>query len=329
VLVIGYVRVSSVEQEEGFGPEIQEAAIRDYCRGKSLPDPEIVCESKSGESLLSRHEIKLILVRAEEAREQGIEAHIIFYKLDRLAREVTDQESVVARALSRGFRLHSTMNAEADTLNPAYAGDAMRVAIRQFFGIVNQLERATIQMRLDGGLHAKAKTGGSTGGRLPTGYMAVNKQIVIDPVEAEAVARVFALDATGIDLVGICVIVAREFPAVCGHWKKGFVSRLLKRRKLYQHGLYRTRLGVEEKPCPELIIFHPERPQQAPRPTGRIPWDELPEEIPMMMATLLLHETEGWVKRYVEAHGVTVTWKKGRMLLPKSAVVLMAEGKGS
>lgn len=326
MLVLGYIRVSSIEQEQGFGPEIQESAIREYCSANELVEPEIVHESKSGESLLSRHEVKVALNRVEMARESGQEAHLVFYKLDRLARDVLDQETVVGRALSKGFRLHSTFSAEADTLNPAYAGDPMRVAIRQFFGIYNQLERATIQLRLDGGLHLKAKSGASTGGRMPFGYWSLNNEIAVEPTEAAAVRRAFELADRGVDLVGSLSLIVHEFPDLCGHWQKGFLWRVLQRRDLYQHGLYKTRLGVVPTSRPELVIYRPVEGVPVGVPVIReVNWAKVREPVQVLTLSLLCGATESWIKRLVSDRRLAAKWSKGRMQFDKATAQQVAQ----
>ncbi len=326
MLVFGYIRVSSIEQEQGFGQDVQENAVLDYCEAQNLAEPELIYESKSGESLLSRHEIKLVLARAEAARDKGEEVHIVSFKLDRLARDVIDQETMVGRALSKGFRLHSTFSAENDTLNPAYAGDPMRVAIRQFFGIYNQLERATIQLRLDGGLHLKAKEGGSTGGRMPFGYWAVNKEIVIEPSEAQVVQRAFEMHDSGVDLVGSLVVLQHEFPKMCGHWKKSFLWRLLKRRDLYQHGLYRTRLGVQATKQLGLIVYTPRPgvPIVAAR-VQRVDWASTPDPMHILTLSLLCGASEMWIKRQVNDRKLAARWNKGKLLLDREIAQQIAQ----
>jgi DNA invertase Pin-like site-specific DNA recombinase len=323
VLVLGYVRVSTIEQESGFGPEVQTRAIQEFCQQNGLSSPEIICESMSGESLLARHEIKQVLARVEQAQESGTPAHVVFYRLDRLARDLIDQESVVVRSMRSGFRMHSTMPAEADTLNPAMVGDPMRTAIRQFFGIFNQLEKATIQMRLEGGLFAKARTGGSTGGRLPFGYYASNQDIAVHPQEAPAVRRAFALHTQGLDLASIAAVLAREFPEQCGHWSKSFVKRVLDRKDLYVHGHYRTRVGVEAVRRPELVIVSEDEYQRAlkgdvswapmPMVAGEINWDQVPNPVAVPTLSLLISQSTAWVQRMVTEKGLGATWRGSRM----------------
>ena len=243
--VVGYVRVSSTEQEHGYGPEVQERAIRDYSLHKKLDGLSIVRETGSGESIVGRVEFNQVIKQAEVAQASGMQAYVVFHKLDRLARDLMDQEVVVARALKSGFRLVSTMSAEADVLDPAYAGDAARVLIRQVFGLFNQFERATIQARLDSGLAMKAQRGESTGGRMPFGYRAEHGDIRVDPRAAEAVRRAFQMRSQDLDLSSMLAVLGREFPDLCGHWNKTMLHRVLRRGALYCLGEYRTRLGVE------------------------------------------------------------------------------------
>ncbi len=324
MLVLGYVRVSSVEQEQGFGPDVQADAIRAHASSVDLPEPELVYESISGESLAARVELRHILRRAQEAQEQGIEAHVILYRLDRLARNLADQEIVVGFAMKHGFRLHSTYSAESDTLNPAYAGDPMRVLIRQIFGAFAQLERTTIQGRLDSGLAAKAKVGGSTGGRPPFGYISRDTDLIIDPEAAPIVIRVFELASNGLDQASIAGICAREFPFRCSGWGKWNIARMLKRRRLYGHGLYRSRAGVTEVSRPELRIL-PESSRRAVTPTisGEVAWTRFSDPIPATTVCLLVDRPLAWVQKRVSEQGFSVTWIKGRLMMARDDARLL------
>lgn len=319
MLVIGYVRVSSIEQESGHGPDVQRAAVRAYCLANNLGEPEIVEESASAESLSGRKEMLSILARARSAQESGEQAHVVFRSSDRLARDLMDQEGAVGDAFARGYRLHSTLSHEADLFHPAYAGDPMRVAIRQFFGIFNQLDKAIIQQRLDGGLYMKASKGGSTGGRYPFGYRGVNGDIVIDDVEAPAVRRAFAAHATGLDLGSIASMCAREFSELCGHWTKSAVKRLLDRSALYVRGMYRSRLGVEEIYHPELRIVEQKdlaEPHTTAPNDDPLDWDCIEDPVPLYSLALLLGAPIPWCQHTATGLGIHVVWRKQRMLIP-------------
>lgn len=327
MLILGYVRVSSIEQEQGFGPEVQEEAIRAHAaslgRGDT-PTVEIVHESVSAESIVARVELKQMLYRAKDAQAQGTETHIIMYRLDRLARNLTDQETVVGFALKHGFRLHSTFAAESETLDPAYAGDPMRVLIRQVFGAFAQLDRANIQARLDGGLAAKAKTGGATGGRTPFGYMSRDTDIIVDRDAAPIVVRVFELSRQGLDQASIAAICAREFPSRCASWGKCNISRMLKRRRLYGHGLYKSRAGVNEVERRELRIL-PEREgvTAVANVGGPVDWARFPDPIAAGTISMLINRPYAWIQKHVSAQAFSVQWLKGRMLLKRDDARLL------
>jgi DNA invertase Pin-like site-specific DNA recombinase len=321
MLVLGYVRVSTIDQEKGYGKDVQEGAVREYAKAHNFPDIEIIEESASGESLVKRKELRQIIVRAKAARAEGDEVHVIFYKLDRLSRLLTDQEAVVMQALEYGYRLHSTYSAEDDCLDPAYAGDPMRTAIRQVLGAFSQLDRATVQGRMDSGLHEKAKTGGSTGGRTPFGYLSSNQELIINELQRPAVVRLFQLKERGIDLAGTASVLAREFPKECGHWTKTHTMRALRRRDLYQHGIYRSRVGVDAVKRPELIILPTDfsNVKAPPKREGPIDWDTVADPVSINTLALLLRETPAAIQRRVTDNGIQVSWLKGRMMIPHAS----------
>ena len=335
MLVLGYVRVSTIEQEQGFGQEVQEEAIRAHCAVNGLDEPEIVRESKSGESLLDREEIKDVILRAETAQGAGDTAHVVFYRLDRLSRDLIDQEVTVGRAMRSGFRLHSTFASEQDTLNPAFMGDPTRTLIRQVFGIFNQFEKANIQMRLDGGLRAKGKTGGSTGGRMPFGYWASNADIIVHPQEAPAVRRCFALVGQGIDMASVAVVLGREFPEQCAHWQKSYISRVIDRKDLYVFGLYRPRGAAQAVHRPELVIVQPTEYELAVRgdaswappvasPKGTIDWSKLPDPLPVEAMASLLGRNSVEIRAAAVIHSIPILWERGKPKLTKQGARKLA-----
>lgn len=317
--VFGYIRVSSIEQEGGFGPEVQEKAVRAYCAAKGFTDLVLVHESASAESLISRKEIIALLGTAKDLAAAGEEVHIVFRSSDRLARSLTDQESVVATSFSVGFRLHSTLSHEAELFDPAYGADPMRTAMRQVFGVFNQLDKAMIQGRLDGGLFAKAETGGSTGGRYPFGYMGVNQEIVPCPEEIPAVKRAFELERAELDLASTAVVLRREYPAVCGGFTKSSVMRLLRRRELYQFGMYRSRVAASAQCRPELIISPPREGDAAPAIVdvqAPIDWTDVPDPVPAYTLAILLARTPEWVRSETQRLALPARIHKNRLILP-------------
>lgn len=317
----GYVRVSSIEQESGYGPEVQTKAIQAFCSRKGWPQPEMVHESVSGESLLDRREIKELVSKAKALQLAGQHAAIIFYRLDRLARNLTDQEALVMQAMQSGFRLYSTQHAEEDVLDPTYMGDPARVMIRQIFGIFNQFERATIQARLDSGLLEKARTGGATGGRTPFGYMPMNQDIVVDPAAAPAVVRLYQLRAGGMGVTDIAAVIAREY-GICSHWKAPHVTRALTRPDLYRHGLYRTRVGGVPVYRPELVIVPSSvgvRPltENSAKRLQQINWERVAPAVNLNWLAINTGLSIGEVQALIKERQLAVQWTKGRVYVGK------------
>lgn len=322
-VVLGYVRVSTIEQERGFGPDVQRAAIERYCEEKDLGSPTIHHESKSGEDLIKRNELHLVLALAESASEEGMEAHVVFYSLDRLTRALVDQEAIVTRCHKMGVRLHSTDPSERDTLDPAFADDPMRVAIRQFFGIIHQLERSIISRRLKGGLRRKGSVGGFCGGRPPFGYRVEQRDLVVDDETAPAVRRVFQLRSAGLELAGIAAVLGREFPQ-CRHWRKQQVRRVLERRELYVRGAYRPRDAEETTVRPELIIVDG-REDAPPQPTAEVDLDTLPDPMSLAGVALVLGASEERLRELISSKGLMVRWRGTKALVPRRTAKRMCD----
>ena len=84
--VVGYIRVSTVEQEEsGLGIEDQEAKIRAYCDLYGLELVELFTDAASGKNL-QRVGLESALGRLADGAAEGL----IVAKLDRLTRSVRD-----------------------------------------------------------------------------------------------------------------------------------------------------------------------------------------------------------------------------------------------
>ena len=113
---------------------------------------------------------------------------ILIERLDRLARDLYVQESIVAELRKHGFQLISV--AEPDLMQD----DPYRVMFRQFQGAISQAEKANIVLKLRGARQrTKARTGRCEG-RKPYGDR---------PGEAVVFARMKELRASGMSFDGI------------------------------------------------------------------------------------------------------------------------------
>jgi DNA invertase Pin-like site-specific DNA recombinase len=222
---LGYVRVSTVEQVSGFGLDVQERAIRDYCRANRIHLVNVLRdEGQSGSNGLdSRVGLSDALARLERRDAETL----VVYRMDRLARDFVLQETIVERLRANGTPVRSASEPDIDT----DTDDPTRVLLRQLLGAVAQYERAVIRGRMVAGRRAKADAGGFIGGRAPYGFRLVGGQLEPEPAEAEVVELVRRLSAGGASLRTIAAKLEARGVSTRngGPWHSAVVGRLLKR----------------------------------------------------------------------------------------------------
>lgn len=112
---------------------------------------------------------------------------VLIYKLDRLARDLYIQEHLIKKLEILNTSIISTKEHDLDSNDP------MRKAFRQFMGIVAELEKAFITMRLSGGRINKARKGKYAGGGIPLGYRTENKDIKLDDEASILIKQIFKM----------------------------------------------------------------------------------------------------------------------------------------
>lgn len=219
--VIGYLRVSTAEQVNGFGLDVQEAAIRQHCRANGLRLVRVLAdEGQSGSNGLDTREgLAEALALAEGHKVDAI----VVYRLDRLARDLLLQETLLARLREAGASVLSVTEPELDS------EDATRVLVRQVIGAISQYERAVIRGRMMAGKAAKVAKGGYGGGRPRLGTKAADGQLVADPEEQATLERARQLRADGLSLREIAATLEAEglTPKAGGRWAPTQVARVL------------------------------------------------------------------------------------------------------
>jgi DNA invertase Pin-like site-specific DNA recombinase len=220
---LGYLRVSTVEQTQGFGLDVQEKAIRDYCKANGLRLTAIHRdEGISGSNGLdSRQGLATALVKLEA----GEASTLVVYRLDRLARDLILQETLVTQLREQGTPVRSASEPDLDT----DTDDPTKTLIRQIIGAVSQYERAVIRGRMQGGKAAKARKGGYTGGRPSYGYATHNKELVPNESEQEMVQLVHKLHRAGKSLREIALqLDQRRFrPRNGQRWHPNTIRRII------------------------------------------------------------------------------------------------------
>lgn len=200
--LVGYLRVSTDRQaEEGLGLDVQENACRQWARVNKhrlavVSREEGVSGAKELEHRPALGEV-LRMVRA------GDVGGILVYRLDRLARDLVLQESLLAEIRRMGGQVFTTSAAEAGYLEDD-PEDPSRRLIRQVLGAVNEYERSMISLRLRSGRRLKAEKGGYAFGSPPFGTQAKERELVRVPAEWTTVERIRELNASGSSLRQIC-----------------------------------------------------------------------------------------------------------------------------
>ncbi|GAJ12103.1 unnamed protein product, partial [marine sediment metagenome] len=184
--IVGYCRVSTDNQKEERTILVQEQNIKDYAKKNNFKLVKIFSdEAISGGSELENRPGLSELFNFVETNET-IEA-VIIYKLDRLARDLYIQEHLLKKLDNLELKLISINEPDLNSKDP------VRKAFRQFMGIISELEKAFITMRLSDGRIFKAQRGGYAGGATCLGYIAENNELKIDKDQAEIVKKIYYL----------------------------------------------------------------------------------------------------------------------------------------
>lgn len=194
--VVAYLRVSTDRQaERGLGLDVQEQAIRRWARANGhrvvgwLRD-----EGVSGSNGL---ENRAALPEAFDVLRKRSASGMVVYRLDRLARDLVLQETLLAEVRRLGAHVFSTDGGEAGYLddNP---DEPSRRLIRQVLGAVAEYERGMITLRMRAGRLRKAERGGYAAGAPPYGFRAEDGALVAEESEQRVIRVMRELEAEGL-----------------------------------------------------------------------------------------------------------------------------------
>ena len=171
----GYIRVSGAGQVEGHGLQRQREAIERHAKAHGFQVVEVFSdEGVSGTNDLENRPGLAALMLAVETN--GVST-VLVEKLDRLARDLVVQETLIGRMRRNDVTLVST--AEGDDLASA---DPSRELVRQIMGAVAQYDKTMTVMKLRAAREAKRASGVKCEGRKAYGE--------VDPKERSAVERI-------------------------------------------------------------------------------------------------------------------------------------------
>jgi DNA invertase Pin-like site-specific DNA recombinase len=174
---IGYGRVSTETQVDGFGPEIQSDSITTLAATEGLELLAIYTdEGISGSEGL---DTRVGLARALDYLAEHPGTTLLIPRLDRLARDLMVQESILADAWKAGAVVLSCSETERTYCRPDSPDDPARTLIRQVLGAVAAYERAMIRLRMTRGRRRLLDQQGWAGGPEPYGWSDETEQEIL------------------------------------------------------------------------------------------------------------------------------------------------------
>jgi site-specific DNA recombinase len=196
-----YLRVSTDEQAEKFGLDVQNEKCRAMATVKGWPvAAAFVDEGISGTVDEKERPGLAALIAAAEA---GQIKALIVAALDRLGRKTRLVLDLVDKLVAYGVEIVSCKE-NLDTSTPAG-----QFVLTIFAGLA-QLERDTIVERTTAGRNARGRKDGEKGGRLPLGYYRSEHGVQVDDAAAAIVQRIFALRWQGQTLTQIADELNRD-----------------------------------------------------------------------------------------------------------------------
>jgi DNA invertase Pin-like site-specific DNA recombinase len=193
VPAFAYLRVSGKGQIDGDGFTRQLTAIRAYAKQHNLYIVEVFEEQ--GISGTKELEDRPALQSLLGALAGGTVKHVLVEKLDRLARDLMVQETIIGDFRKQGYELVSVCEPDLCSDDPS------RKLIRQIFGAIAEYDRCMTVLKLRGARQRmKARTGRCEGIK-PFG--AFNG-------EADTLARMTALRSQGMSYGAIADMLTAE-----------------------------------------------------------------------------------------------------------------------
>ncbi len=212
-----YLRVSGKGQVDGDGFPRQLGAINKYAEANDLKVKKVFREEGiSGTKELENRPALQELLAAIDSADVKV---VIIEKLDRLARDLMIQETIIGDLRKRGIELVSV--AEPDLCSD----DPSRKLVRQIFGAISEYEKCMIVLKLRGARQRmKARTGRCEG----------MKAFGEGRTEKTVVRRILELRAGGLAVDKIAVTLNAEDlrPKYGKQWYGSSVSNVLKRHTL-------------------------------------------------------------------------------------------------
>jgi site-specific DNA recombinase len=239
--IIGYCRVSTDNQKDEGTIDIQRQALKEYAEAKGYELVKVFEDEGVSGGLEDRVGLAELFNFLEDKENKEVEAVLIF-KLDRLARDLRIQENLIHKLKERQKTLLSIKEPDLEDSDP------MRKAFRQFMGIVSELEKSFITMRLTAGRKAKIQFKNKyAGGGVALGYTAKGKDLIIDEKQADTIRQIFKMkryQRKGLREIARTLNEQGVATARGGEWHAGTIKYILA-NQLYKGNMIYS--GIEAK----------------------------------------------------------------------------------
>jgi DNA invertase Pin-like site-specific DNA recombinase len=212
IKAFAYLRVSGKGQIDGDGFPRQRAAVEAYAKAHGIRIVRYFEEQgvSGTKDLLDRPALQEMLLALLS---NGVHT-VLIEKLDRLARDLMVQETIIGDFKKRGFEVISV--AEPDLCSD----DPSRKLVRQVFGAIAEYERAVIVLKLRAARQRIRTKTGHCEGRKPFGFRPEEKKTLIRISELHDQGLNYTATATALNAEGYRTQTG-------GEWFPTTVSRTL------------------------------------------------------------------------------------------------------
>lgn len=213
-----YVRVSTREQLQGYGIEVQIQQIKRFLEGEQFNHQRAVWFKDFGKSAgnLNRPELKKVL---DLVKEQKVKK-IFVYKIDRLTRNLKDLIYLVDFFDKQNVELHSIH--QEINLNTAMGRFNLNL-----MGIIAEWERETIRERTLDGLIESARKGNFPVGRAPYGFYKKDNKLYIDTNLKKIVQKIFS-DYSNFKNIDVIIEWLQAVDPMKRFWNRKKVYKIIK-----------------------------------------------------------------------------------------------------
>lgn len=188
------LRVSTTEQsEKNISIPAQKTKLTAYCNAKDWDIFDFYIDDGYSGKDMNRPELQRLIKDAQEKKFDVV----VVWKLDRLSRRQKDVMYLIEDVFLANGIDFASVTENIDTSTPV--GRAM-IGVMAVFA---QLERETIIERTKMGKEEAARQGRFFGGKPILGYTSQDKKLVIDPLQADIIRKIFKiyLDGNGYGVI--------------------------------------------------------------------------------------------------------------------------------